>query len=476
MTELAVVGAGTMGAGIASSAILAGLSTTVVDTQESALARGRESVEGNLEYRVRKGHLSEADRGRALELLNTTTSLDACSDAPFVIEAVFEDMEAKRNVFSRLDSITSHEAVLATNTSSLSVADIATTTERPGRVVGMHFFNPVPAMRLVEVVAGPATEPDAVRRAVEMANVLGKTPVVVSDTPGFIVNRVARPFYLEGLRLVEAGGDPTQIDAAIRGAGFRMGPFELMDLIGVDINLATSESLYERYYGHPRFRPSWVQRRMVEAGLLGRKSGRGFYNHGERERLAEKVLPEGKARDMTVVGDADLARALGVEPDGSGFQIIALQDTRTLAGTGASVGVRRLNPLADTLELVGEVDRATRERVETIVHAAGLIPAWTPDLPCGAALRTVCALANEAAFALGEGIASAVDIDRAMRLGTNYPRGPLEWADELGLERVAHVLDALRTVHGDAYAVAPLLRRCLESGKLLTGGPSGSAL
>ena len=169
------------------------------------------------------------------------------------------------------------EAVLATNTSSLSVAGIAAAAERPERVVGMHFFNPVPAMRLVEVVTGASTYPSVVTRAEEISERLGKTPIRVSDTPGFVVNRVARPFYLEALRLVETGGEPEKIDAAIRGAGFRMGPLQLADLIGMDVNLAVSESLFERYYYQPRYRPSHLQRSMVEAGLLGRKSGRGFY-------------------------------------------------------------------------------------------------------------------------------------------------------------------------------------------------------
>jgi 3-hydroxybutyryl-CoA dehydrogenase len=236
----------------------------------------------------------------------------------------------------------------------------------------MHFFNPVPAMRLVEVVTGPATDPSAARRAEEVSEKLGKTPVRVSDTPGFIVNRVARPFYLEALRIVETGGDPAAVDAAIRDAGFRMGPLELADLIGHDINLAVSESLFERYYYQPRFRPSYLQRSLVEAGTLGRKSGRGFYDYsGEQE--AEQT-----------------------------------------GGPKPSEGV---------------------------------------------ALRVISCIVNEAFLTLSEGVATAEDIDRAMKLGANYPKGPFEWAEEIGAERILETLDALRATHGDAYIASPLLRR-----------------
>ncbi|HEX2728714.1 MAG TPA: 3-hydroxyacyl-CoA dehydrogenase NAD-binding domain-containing protein, partial [Rubrobacteraceae bacterium] len=286
MVDIAVVGAGTMGAGIAESAALASLSTVMLDVQEDALARGRAAIERDLERRVKKGRISDDERLEILGRVSMTTSVEDCADAPVVVEAVVESMEVKRKVFADLEGVVGSEAVLATNTSSLSVAGIAAAAERPERVVGMHFFNPVPAMRLVEIVTGPSTDPSAVGRAEEISERLGKTPIRVSDTPGFVVNRVARPFYLEALRIVEAGGEPEQVDAAIREAGFRMGPMQLADLIGNDINLAVSESLFERYYFQPRFRPSYLQRSMVEAGLLGRKSGRGFYDYGSEEKEA----------------------------------------------------------------------------------------------------------------------------------------------------------------------------------------------
>ena len=373
MADIAVVGAGTMGAGIAESAISAGLTTTIIDVQEEALARGQETIESNLDRRVGKGRIAESEKEAALRRLSTATSLDACAGVPLIVEAVVEDIGIKEGVFSELDRFADESAVLATNTSSLSVARIASATQSPGRVVGMHFFNPVPAMRLVEVVAGAFTDSSAVRIVEEMAKRLGKTPIHVSDTPGFVVNRVARPFYLEALRMVEAGNDPGQVDAAIREAGFRMGPLQLADLIGLDINLAVSESLFERYYYHPRFRPSHLQRLMVEAGLLGRKNGRGFYDYGDGEHRP-------------------------AEEDGTG------------------------------------------------------------DVSEDLALRVISCIVNEAFLTNSEGVASAEDIDKAMKLGANYPKGPFEWVEEIGVKTILKNLDSLRATFGEAYIAAPSLR------------------
>jgi 3-hydroxybutyryl-CoA dehydrogenase len=370
MVDIAVVGAGTMGAGIAESAALAGLSVVMVDVREEALDLGRNTIEKDLKRRVKKGRLSEEERRASVGRISTTTALGACAGAPVVIEAVVEDIAVKSEVFADLEGVVASETVLATNTSSLSVAAIAAATEYPERVVGMHFFNPVPAMRLVEVVTGPSTDPSAVSQVEEVAEQLGKTPIRVSDTPGFVVNRVARPFYLEALRLVEAGGEPGPIDAAIRGVGFRMGPLQLADLIGNDVNLTVSESLFERYYYHPRFRPSYLQRSMVEGGLLGRKSGRGFYDY---------------SAEMTVEDNE-----IGLSEDVS--------------------------------------------------------------------LRVISCIVNEAFLALSEGVATAEDIDRAMKLGANYPKGPFEWVEEIGASSVLETLDSLRAAYGDAYLAAPALR------------------
>jgi 3-hydroxybutyryl-CoA dehydrogenase len=369
--DIAIVGAGTMGAGIAESTALAGISVAMTDVSEEALERGRQTIERDLARRVEKGRLSESESEEVLGRVRTTTSIEDLSGASLVVEAVIEDIDVKKEVFRDLEGVVGEGTVLATNTSSLSVAGLASATANPERVVGMHFFNPVPAMRLVEVVAGPWTAPEALSRAEEVSGRLGKTLVRVSDTPGFIVNRVARPFYLEALRIVESGGDPGRVDAKTREAGFRMGPLELADLIGNDVNLSVSESLFERYYYPPRFRPSYLQRSMVEAGELGRKSGQGFYDYAGN----------GGSRDG------------GEEPSGD----------------------------------VG--------------------------------LRVISCIVNEAFLTRSESVATAEDIDRAMKLGANYPKGPFEWADEIGADRILHTLESLRTTYGDAYLAAPSLRQ-----------------
>ncbi|BBL79246.1 hypothetical protein RxyAA322_11000 [Rubrobacter xylanophilus] len=370
--KLAVVGAGTMGSGIVQSAAASGFEVVMVDVSGEALERGMGAVRAGLERRVERGRISSGERDEILSRISASTSLEACAGASLVVEAVVEDLGVKREVFSALERVVGEEAVLATNTSSLSVARISASTARPERVVGMHFFNPAPVMRLVEVVRAPRSGEEALSRAEETARRMGKTPVRVSDTPGFIVNRVARPFYLEALRLAETGESPARIDASLREEGFRMGPLELADLIGHDVNLAVSESLFERYYCHSRFRPSHLQRSMVEAGLLGRKTGRGFYDYG----------PEGQKRRE--------------------------EDTQQPS----------------------------------------------PEI----ALRIISCVVNEAFFALEERVASAEDIDRAMQLGANYPKGPFAWARELGARQILDTLDSLRNLRGDAYVAAPGLR------------------
>jgi 3-hydroxybutyryl-CoA dehydrogenase len=460
---LAVIGAGTMGAGIAESALVAGLNVLLVDADDAAVARGQERIAASLARDVARGRRSPAERDAALTHLTTATTLEACAVAPFVVEAVWEDVAVKRQLFAQLDASCPPSTILATNTSSLSVAQIANATQHPARVVGMHFFNPVPRMRLVEVVGGPASSQDAVEQATALAQRLGKTPIRASDAPGFIVNRVARPFYLEALRLLEAGAISAELDRALRGVGFPMGPCELMDLVGLDINLATSESLWTRTYGQPRLRPSWLQRSMVDAGLLGQKVGRGFYQY-PRPKVAD-APPVAITAQFSMIGDSALAAALAL-PEGAGGQpIVALADDQLLAGSGFAVGARRLHQGASVVEFVGEVPDETRAQLAAVAQRAGLASAWVPDLPGGAALRLLACLINEAAFAVSEGVASAEAIDQAMQLGANHPRGPWGWAAELGLGRVLRVLDALRATHGDAYVAAPLLRRRAAQGE-----------
>ena len=283
--RLALIGAGTMGAGIAQVALEGGWLVTLFDTTPGAIDTARERIRGGLARRAAKSGDEDPDAGVARLLANLTASAgvsEAVAGAQLVIEAALEDLDLKRRLFADLDEAAAADAILATNTSALSVTSIAEAAGRPERVVGLHFFNPAPVLPLVEVVSGRRSADWAVERAASIVEGWGKTAIRVADSPGFIVNRVNRPFTLEPLRLLRAGmGTIETIDAAIVETGFRMGPFALMDLIGIDVNLAAARGLFDASGRPPRFRPSPIQEELVAAGRLGRKTGEGFYHYAE---------------------------------------------------------------------------------------------------------------------------------------------------------------------------------------------------
>jgi 3-hydroxybutyryl-CoA dehydrogenase len=404
--RVGIVGAGTMGAGIAQIAALGGYETVIYELDGKALERGLEQLRSGLRRGTERGRWSEQEATHALERIETDTIIEALRDCELVIEAAPEDLDLKRNLFERLASVCGPEAVLATNTSSLSVTAIASPVPEPQRIVGMHFFNPPALMELVEVVAGDESEEPALELATEVARGMGRTPIRARDSVGFVANRCVRPFFLESLRmLAEQMAPHDEIDRIVRlGAGLRMGPFELMDLIGIDVNFAVARSFWEQSFGEPRWRPNPIHERMVASGRLGRKTGRGFYDY-------EQGTPH-RPRD----------------PDSDGEP-----------------------PIFDEDEL---------ERV------AG------PNAP-EVLTRLGSTIANEACFALGERVASAEDINTAMRLGYNWPIGPLEWGDRLGWSRSLGVLEELRELQGEAYRPAPLLRE-LAGGQPLPGPPAAA--
>ncbi len=279
LRTIAVVGAGTMGQGIAQMAAMAGFDTLLFDVNQEALENALKGITGNLDKGIDKGKVTEEEKKDTLAHIRLVSDLDEVQ-ADFIIEAIIENLEVKRDLFTRLEAINAAHTILATNTSSLPVTRIATGMQRPGNIVGMHFFNPAHIMKLVEVVRGAATREDVVQITSELAVKMNKVPAQAKDSPGFIVNRVARHFYVESLKILEEqAADAPAIDRILRASGFRMGPFELMDLIGVDTNYSVTESMFHSFHYDAKFRPSRIQQQMVDAGHHGRKTGRGFYEY-----------------------------------------------------------------------------------------------------------------------------------------------------------------------------------------------------
>ncbi|MCF8258248.1 MAG: NAD(P)-binding domain-containing protein [Flavobacteriales bacterium] len=380
--KVGVIGAGSMGSGIAQVAAQAGHRVWLNDSSADALeqaAKGHSTIFSKL---AEKGKMTLDEAKACAKRISYTRVLDDLKSCGLVVEAIIEDLEIKQGLFQELEMMCAEDAVLATNTSSLPIVAISGKMQNPGRMMGLHFFNPAPLMPLVEIVPSMLTAEGLEAEMTELMRQWGKVPVLAKDTPGFIVNRVARPFYGESLRLLEEGiADEATIDHALRTyGGFRMGPFELMDLIGNDINFAVTSSVFAAFFNDGRYRPSIIQQRMVEAGLLGRKSGKGYYDYAD--------------------------------------------DT--------------LRPEPDTDEQLG-----TR-----IVD------------------RVLCNLINQAIDAVYLGIASPKDIDLAMTKGVNYPKGLLQWGNEVGLGHVLNTMDALfDEYHEERYRASALLRRMVREGR-----------
>lgn len=382
MKKIGVVGAGTMGRGIAQLAAQNGHETWLYDTHLGSLHNGYKAVLDSWQKLEDKGKLSAEDHKAAKKNLRTAEGIDVFQYCDLVIEAIVENEEIKKDLFQALERICTEQCILASNTSSLSITSLAGHCKHPERVVGIHFFNPAPVMPLVEVIPALQTDEMVVYASRAIIDSWGKTTVLAKDTPGFIVNRVARPFYGEALRIYEEGiADFATIDLAMKEiGGFRMGPFELMDFIGNDVNYAVTESVFKAMYFDPRYRPSLTQRRHLEAGWLGRKSGRGYYDYSNG-------APEMKST-------------------------------------------------------------ASEERLREIFD------------------RILAMLINEAADAIYWNIAHLPHVELAMTKGTNYPKGLLKWADEIGLQKVYDQLCALQEkYHEDRYRPSPLLKAMADSGE-----------
>jgi 3-hydroxybutyryl-CoA dehydrogenase len=478
---LGVVGAGTMGAGIAQLGVGSGMRTLLHDPIPEALEKGAE--------KTRAGLSKWAERGRDVDesLLETVSSLDDLAGCELIIEAAPERLDLKRELFGQLSRV-APDAVLASNTSSIPITSIASAAERPENVVGMHFFNPPPLMKLIEVIAADQSGERALQTARAACEAMGNQVIDAIDGPGFLVNRCGRPYYAEALRLLqERTADHEQIDRICRMAGgFRMGPFELMDLVGIDTGFEVSKSFKELSFGEPRWLPNPIQARLVAAGRLGRKSGRGYYDYSEEPYRPEDPQPPepggGDGRRVLVRGDGPLAEALREHAGAAGFELGGADPWLTLdadpgPGDGrahavlcadlplagrAATGFHLTLPLGALVELTGE----SSEEVEEFFAALGFAAEWVGDAPGLVLGRIVCQLVNEAAFAIGEGVGSPDDVDAGLRLGLNHPRGPVEWGSELGIGYVLAVVDGLYADrHEDRYRAAPLLRRAATLGE-----------
>lgn len=297
--KIGIVGSGAMGSGIAQVAAQNGHQTILHDTQSAAIERAKAGHEKILARLIEKGRISSEDSQATLARLGYTTSLHDFADCDLVIEAIIENLEIKKSVFAQLEEVTNGKAILASNTSSLSIASIGSAVKEASKVLGIHFFNPAPLMPLVEIIPAVTSSKDIVKQCRELINSWGKVTVLAKDTPGFIVNRVARPFYGEAIRMYEEGiADPATIDWVMTElGGFRMGPFTLMDFIGHDVNYAVTETVFKEFFYDPRYKPSFTQKRLVEAGWIGRKAGRGFYQYGDGVTLPDsnKDIQKGEA-------------------------------------------------------------------------------------------------------------------------------------------------------------------------------------
>ncbi|MGW5608387.1 3-hydroxyacyl-CoA dehydrogenase [Streptomyces sp. NPDC003753] len=468
-SPVAVVGTGTMGQGIAQVALVAGHPVRLYDAVPARAREAAAAIGARLDRLVEKDRLTGAERDAALARLLPAESLAELADCALVVEAVLERLEVKQQLFRELEDLVGEDCLLATNTSSLSVTAIGGALRGPGRFVGLHFFNPAPLLPLVEVVSGFATDVTSATRAYETARAWGKTPVACADTPGFIVNRIARPFYAEAFAVYEAqASDPATIDAVLReSGGFRMGAFELTDLIGQDVNESVTRSVWESFFQDVRFTPSLAQRRLVESGRLGRKSGRGWYDYADGAERPEPHTAEKAEAPSYVVAEGDLGPAsellalireagIGVreEDEDHGTRLVLPSGGQLVLADGqTSVEFRDVV----YFDLALDYRRATRialsasqdTSAQTLAEATGLFQALGKDVsvigdvPGMIVARTVARIIDLAHDAVAKGVATEEDIDTAMRLGVNYPLGPFEWSRRLGRGWAYDVLDDL---------------------------------
>lgn len=490
---LGIIGAGTMGRGIAQSAVTAGLEVRLYDLSADAVDDALGFVEKMITRAVEKNRMTEADAKAAVARLNRAEDLQSFSGCQLVIEAIAENLEIKQKLFRQLEDIIDAGAILASNTSSLSISAIASACARPGQVAGFHFFNPVPLMRLVEVVKGLRTAPEVTGHLVTLAEQMSKTPVVVADSPGFLVNHAGRGYNTEALRVLsEQIADEPTIDMILRdGVGFRMGPFELLDVTGLDVSHPVMEQIYQQYYAEQRYRPQPLTGRRMAAGLLGRKTNEGFYRYQDGKRVEETarrpkgdgdrissayltagahdagglLLEELKRRKIAQAGSVADADICVVMPFGSDCTTAALEAELPPEKTVAVDPCSGFDgsPILDRLAVVmtnPATDTALAENFGSLLDQDTRPCVLINDSPGFVAQRVLAQIVNIGCDIAQQGIAAPKDIDIAVELGLGYPKGPLAAGDLIGPDKCALILNQLAAFYGDPrYRLSPWLKR-----------------
>ncbi|MDO3658901.1 3-hydroxyacyl-CoA dehydrogenase [Acinetobacter genomosp. 15BJ] len=472
--KIAVIGSGTMGIGIAQLAMVNGHSTVLYDLDREKTKQAVDGLHQTFAKLTEKGKLTSEQAQQALSRLTIADQIAALANVDLVIEAVVEKLEVKQSLFKQLATICNDQTILATNTSSISVTAIASAVPHPERVVGLHFFNPAPVMKLVEIVQGLKTTEVLCQSLRTLMLAWNKIPVLTKSTPGFIVNRIARPFYAEAFRaLQEQVTTYDQLDYALKQCGgFAMGPCELTDLIGQDVNFSVTQSVYEAFFYEPRYRPSLIQKELVDAGTWGRKSKQGFYRYDEKNQYAtfqlQLITAPSFHADVQVKGTwaqcphllerLGLSRALA-----SNENIIQIDDVDLRLSHGESVNIDYPNRKTVLMDWHHHFEQAQAvvlshnhlcqaddlATVEDFFAQSQIKGLWISDHPALLTLRTIVLLINEACEASLHGVASMEDIDNAMKYGVNYPKGPYQWMMQLGAEYVLATLNNLYAIYGE---------------------------